>query len=312
MRGLREILVAAALVAAAAGCGRRADEKTRAGYDLVVAGKIDEAIALANSVLADDPKNVGALNVVGLALYKSGDLAGAVEPLKKALEIDPRYPEARFNLGNVYQALKRPQEAEAEFAAAVEAQDKFVLARYNLGKIYQETGRIDQALAQYRRVADLDPQFVYAHMDLGQILEDSGDFPGAVASYTRALELQPTIKELRVRLGNAHFKSGTAEGLRLAEEQYRSAVGIDSLYVDALYSLGVILASEDRPLEAAPWFRRALIVSGPNADTQVTRQIRKYFAQVGIPEEGPTDPLAPGSAGTLPAPADSAAPSAPS
>lgn len=304
----RDALLACAIALAIPGCGRRVDERTRQGYDLVVAGKIDEAIALANSILADNANHVGALNVLGLALYKSGDIQGSMVPLQKAIEIDPRFPEAHFNLGNAYNALKRTKEAEAEFAAAVEAQDKFVLARYNLGKIYEGSGRVDQALAQYRRVVDLDPQFVYAHMDLGKILEESGDFPGAIASYERALELQPTIKELRVRLGNSYFKSQEADAMRRAEEQYRTAVGIDSTYVDALYSLAVVLTSESRGDEAVPWFRRALLASGPDADTQVTRQIRQYFKQSAIPEEGSIEPLPP--AAPKPAPPDSAAPGA--
>lgn len=270
-------------------CGRRVDERTREGYNLVKEGKIDQAIASANAILADHPKHTGALNVLGLALYKSGDLPGAMVPLKKALEIDSKHPEVHFNLGNVYVAMNRPKEAETEFAAAVEAQDKFVLARYNLGKLYEESARMDQAMAQYRRVVDLDPQFVYAHMDLGRLSEESGDVEGAVASYKRATELRPTIKELRVRLGNAYFKTGTPENVKLAEVEYRTAVSIDSLYVDALYSMGVLKTSSNLADEGSAWFRRTLLASGAAADTPITRQIRKFFEQSGIPEDGSLD-----------------------
>ena len=287
MPRFREIALAAMFLALAAGCGRRADSKTKEGYDLVTAGKVDEAIALANSVLADDPQHTGALNVLGLALYKSGDLPAAIATFQKALEIEPRHPEVHFNLGNVYLAMKRLKEAEAEFSAAVEAEDKFVLARYNLGKIYEQTGRVDQALAQYRRTVDLDSQFFPGYMDIGIIMETSGDIPGSITNYKRALELQPTIKELRVRLGNSYFKAAGPENLKLAEAEYRAAVGIDSTYVDALYSMGVLLTGEGREGEGAVWFRRALVSSGKDADTEITRVIRRYFQEKGIPEEGP-------------------------
>jgi tetratricopeptide (TPR) repeat protein len=300
-RTLRDLAAGAALALALVACGRKVDEKTREGYDLVVAGKIEEATALANAVLADDPKNTGALNVLGLARYKSRDLKGAAEYFEKALEIDPRHPEVHFNLGNVYQAMKRLQEAEVQFSAAVEAQDKFVLARYNLGKIYEETGRTDQALAQYRRCVDLDPQFIFGYMDAGRILEESGDFEGAITNYKRAIELQPAVKELRVHLGNSYFQSGRPDGIEKAEGEYRAAIGIDENYVDALYSLGVLMAGAQRHEEGATWFRRALLASGPGADTDITRQIRKYFAATGIPEEGPTTYTPPDSAAAAPA-----------
>jgi tetratricopeptide (TPR) repeat protein len=297
MPGFREIALAAALLVLAAGCGHKVDSKTKEGYELVTAGKLDEAIALANSVLADNPKHTGALNVLGLALYKSGDLPAAAATFQKALEIDPKHPEVHFNLGNVYLATKRFPEAEKEYDAAIKAQDKFVLARYNLGKVYEQTGRVDQALAQYRRAVDLDPQFFPAHMDIGKILETSGDIDGAITSYKRALELQPTIKELRVRLGNTYFKKGGPENLKQAEDEYRAAAGIDSTYVDALYSMGVVVTGEGREAEGAGWFRRALQASGEGADNEITRIIRRYFKEKGIPEEGPTGELPPGSMG---------------
>jgi superkiller protein 3 len=290
--GLREIALAAAFLALAAGCGRKVDQKTLEGYDLVTAGKLDEAIALANSVLADNPQHTGALNVLGLALYKSGDMPAAIATFQKALEIDPKHPEVHFNLGNVYLAMKRLPEAEKEFDAAVAAQDKFVLARYNLGKVYEQTGRVDQALSQYRRAVDLDPQFFPGHMDIGRILEESGDVEGSIASYKRALELQPTIKELRVRLGNSYFKKGGPDNLKLAEAEYRAAAGIDSSYVDALYSMGVLLTGEGREAEGAGWFRRALRASGEQK-TEVTEIIRRYFKEKGIPEEGPMGDVPP-------------------
>jgi tetratricopeptide (TPR) repeat protein len=293
MLKLRDVVLAAAIVLLTGGCGRKVDSRTKEGYDLVVAGKLDEAVALSNAILADDPKHTGAMNVLGLALYKSGDFKTAEETFKKALEVDPKHPEVHFNLGNVYLAMKRMNEAEVEFKAAIDSQGKFVLARYNLGKIYEHSGRMDQALVEYRKVVDLDPQFWHAHIDLGKIYEASGDFESAAASYQRVLELEPSFKEVHVRLGNSYFKVGGEENIKLAEESYRSAVDMDSTYVDALYSLGVLLSGQGREEEGTEWFRRALTASGDSADTEVVRIIRRYFRERGIPEKGPPAPSAP-------------------
>jgi tetratricopeptide (TPR) repeat protein len=206
----------------------------------------------------------------------------------------------------VYHAQNRLQDAEVAFAAAVEAEDKFVLARYNLGKIYEATGRVDQALAQYRRCIDLDNQFIFGFMEIGRILEDSGDFEGAIANYKRAIEMQPAVKELRVHLGNSYFQSGRPDAIPLAEAEYRAAVGIDENYVDALYSMGVVMMAAAREPVGAVWFRRALVASGPDADNAITQQIRKYFAASGVPEDGPLtlpsdSTAAPPAPGTPPA-----------
>ncbi len=286
-RAFRAITVVLLVLVLVAGCGRKLDPRIQEGYDLVLAGKIDEAIALANTLITQDPRNAPAYNLLGLALYKSGNPEGSIEQYRRALEIDEDYAEAHFNLGNALSMLDRVQEAEVEFSAAVQAEKNFVLARYNLGKIYESTGRVDQALAQYRRCADLDDQFVFAFLDLGRLLDSAGDYEGALANYERAVELAPRRKEIRVALGNAYWKAGGEGSSERAAEQYQAAIGIDPQYVDGLYSMGVLLAAQERIEEALPWFERALEAAGDDTESGLVQKIQEYFREIG--HEMPAD-----------------------
>lgn len=278
------LLLVSALVVAllAGGCSKGLDPRVQEGYDLVVAGKVDEAIALANALLADDPNQKEARNLIGLALYKAGDAEGSVQQYQQAIEIDPDYPEAHFNLGNSYQILGRAEEAEAEFLLAVKNQKKFVLAHYNLGVIYQNSGRDDQALTSFRTCVEYDPQFYLAFIGMGDILYRTGDFENSIANLQRALELSPTQKELRVVLGNALLQSGRADGPVAAEGEFRAAVGIDPMYIDAVYNLGVALASQNRTNEAAEQFRRVLeLAEGNPAKGGLVSHVNKFFETYG-------------------------------
>ena len=267
-----------------AGCGRRTDPRIQEGYDLVVANKVDEAVALANALLADDPRNAPARNLLGLALYKAGDVEGSIVQYLQALDIDGDYAEAHFNLGNAHKMLGRIPEAQASFEAAIRAQKKFVLAHYNLGVIHDKAGRIDQAMAEYRRAVDYDPQFFFAYVALGNLLYTQADFEGAIVNLSRSLELDPTAKELRVVLGNAYMQSGRADGLPLAENEFRAAAGIDPEYLDAVYSVGVALAAQNKNDEAAEWFLRARGLAADNPDkTGLVQQIDRFFEQYGDP-----------------------------
>jgi tetratricopeptide (TPR) repeat protein len=267
------------------------DPRVQEAYDLVLASKVNEAVALANTILGEDPKNAPARNIMGIALYKTGDVEGAVEQYGRALEVDPKFAEAHFNLGNAYQRLGRVQDAEASFASAIRYQKKFVLAHYNLGHIYFSTGRKEEAIVELRRAVDEDDQFYPAYILLGQISYDAGDFPAAIESLSRALELYSRSAELHVLLGNSWLQSGHAEAFLKAEASFRSAVGIDSTSVDAIYSLGMALASQDKNDEAAQWLRRTRPLVGDRPEFKaITRQVDDFFQRTGLPVEGAVAP----------------------
>ena len=141
MRKLRNAVVILLALTVAAGCGRRIDPRAQEGYELVVQGNLDQAVAFVNSILADEPDNAQVRNVLGLALYKAGDAESSVEQYLEVLEDDPEFPEAYFNLGNSYQMLDRIPEAEQAFTNAIKRNKKFDVARLNLGLIYKKTGR---------------------------------------------------------------------------------------------------------------------------------------------------------------------------
>jgi len=269
-------------------CGRKVDPRLQEGYDLVVANRIDEAVAIANRVLTENPKSAGARNLLGLALYKSGDAEGAVEQYRRAIEQDPKYAEAYFNLGTAYERLERLQDAETAYASAVRHQEDFVLAHYNLGHIYAVTGRPDQAMVELRRAAEGDPQFPLAFILLGKLAYEAGDFEAATSNLTRALELVPTAKEMHVLLGNARLQSGAPDALAQAEGAFRAAVDVDSTYVDGLYSLGMCLAAQGRNEEAAAFLRRARpFVEGRPDQAAMMEHLDSFFARTGLPAASP-------------------------
>ena len=292
------VLLLAALLAAGTGCARRVDPKIQEGYDLVLANKIDQAVALANEILGKNPKSAPARNLLGLALYKNGDTEGAVEQYRRALEEDPKYAEAHFNLANAYerlaenetepaQAQKRMQDAEASFAAAIRYQQKFVLAHYNLANLYNATGRTDQAITELRQCVKYDPQFFPAFVLMGKLLYERRDFEGAIQNLTRFTELSPAAPQPRVLLGNAYLQSGREDALVRAEESFRAAVGIDSTYIDAVYSVAVALASQNKNEEAAQWFRRAVrLCEGRTDKAPILKQASEFFARTGLPPVG--------------------------
>ena len=134
------------------------------------------------------------------ALSFLGLLAGEVSVerhasfAQRAVGADPEDPTARYNLGEAYMALDRPEEALNEFARASEhpeCRDRYYV-HFARGIIAYNLDRAEEARDAYRRATELHPTargFLYladAHRRVGEKDE-------ARKNYRRALQLQPTL-----------------------------------------------------------------------------------------------------------------------
>lgn len=66
------------------------------GYSFLNQKKFSEGVAVLKMNIEDFPKSANAYDSYAEALFDSGDAASAVENYKRALEIDPKYPNAEF------------------------------------------------------------------------------------------------------------------------------------------------------------------------------------------------------------------------
>jgi len=74
------------------------------------------AMPLLQQVVAKDPKNADAYNLMGFATRKSGDPNGALQYYNTALGIDPKHIGAHEYIGEAYLQLDRLPEAEQHLA----------------------------------------------------------------------------------------------------------------------------------------------------------------------------------------------------
>jgi tetratricopeptide (TPR) repeat protein len=74
------------------------------------------ALPLLQQVVAKDPKNADAYNLMGYATRSSGDPNGSLQYYQQALAIDPRHIGAHEYIGEAYLMLNRPADAEQHLA----------------------------------------------------------------------------------------------------------------------------------------------------------------------------------------------------
>lgn len=124
-----------------------------------------ESVALYKKRLAQAPKDVNVLTALGKALLRSNRPKDSVDPLKKAVRLDPMLTDARLHLG---------------VAAALQ-------------------GKYEDALSSLREATARDPDNALAWINLGITLEAVDDVSGAWDAYSEAIRLQPDSAEARRR-----------------------------------------------------------------------------------------------------------------
>jgi adenylate cyclase len=93
-------------------------------------------------------------------LYHVGRPEEAVELLKKAIRLNPYYPDwYAANLGNAYALLRRFEEALGAHRDALSRNPHFFIAHLGLADIYSRLGRQEEARAEAVEVLRISPIF---------------------------------------------------------------------------------------------------------------------------------------------------------
>lgn len=133
----------------------------------------------------------------------AGRLEEAVRAYQRALP--GRNVEAHFNLGNCLYALRRRDEASAQFLAATAIAPDYAEAWNNLGIVRGELGDRVGAIAALRRALELVPHYADAHYNLAEALSAAGDLDGARRHWRAYLSFDPNSRwaeAVRRRLQN--------------------------------------------------------------------------------------------------------------
>ena len=192
-------------------------------------GNFDGANAILKRVLQVDPKNLLALNVLGLikaseanyieasnflgraarinpndaslqynlakALSDSGNDRDALIHHKKAVALAPNNPEAWLNYGLSTLNLGLYENAITHFDKTLSLKPDYAEAWSNKGNTLHELKRYDEALAHYEQAIQFNPSLAEAWSNKGSALKELKRYDEALAHYEQAIQLKPDYHE---------------------------------------------------------------------------------------------------------------------
>ena len=219
------------------------------------------------------PGSVEAQMALGVKLFRCGQPASALEPLRSAIRLAPNNGSAYFYLGVSLLAMDRDEEARNAFKrmAALTPPDSEQL--YLLLRGYS---KLSSALLE--RLHEVGP-------DSYQLLRVEGEYYDAqnrpelaLERYKLAVQKQPNVASTHYVLGSAYWARFRSED---AEAEFRTAIKLSPEHYMARYKLGMILLEQGHPSEAGTEFLAALNVQPGFADAHFG--LAKALLQQGKP-----------------------------
>ena len=221
------------------------------------------------------PGDESSLLALERVLVMQRDLAGAIEVLKKLVEVNPKRAREHYQRMAQYASeLYRDDDAIEYAARAVELSPDDALGHYKLGKMYQKRQDTERAMVELRKAIGKNDRLFPAYFDLAEMLLAAGKVDDADKLYRHVVRaardeefvMRAARSSMQINLGKGTLESLERELLPVALGNPQKSVYrrlLVELYGAMTFPL--VHAARLGQGEAAAKARQALSVIGARA-----------------------------------------------
>lgn len=208
-------------------------EQLQAGIALHREGKLEEAAAIYQEILAADESNPHAMHWLGLLAMQVGQIEPAVGLLGKAVQIEPNEPFYWHNFGAVLELGNNLEEATKAYAQALMLDVNQFNTLAALGHALIKSERYAEALEPLSRALQIKPDEPDLYHHLATAWSQTGELEKALDASAEGLRLRPDSPyslcqhaeiELQLRK-NAEAAETFATALTYRDEYPRALTG---------------------------------------------------------------------------------------
>jgi len=262
------------------GGNREAEAWWERGYQQLMTGDFEAAIASFNQALAIKPDDHEALGGRGDAQFKLGQFELAIASYNQALAIKPDYLPAWYNRGYTQAELGQFEPAIASFNQALAIKPDYHAALLYRGVAQHKLGQFEPAIASYNQALAIKPDFPEALNNRGAAQLELGQFEPAIASFNQALAIKPDYHAALNNRGRAQFELGQFEP---AIDSFDAALSIKRDYWQVWGSRGIAAGQSISPLQGR---LNPLLATSPLARENPELNRRGYEGKLASYEEG--------------------------
>lgn len=217
-------------------------------------------------------------------LHEKGDLAGAIDLYKKALQIEPDFPESEYQCGIAHLALNQYAEAETAFRKAVELRPEWTLAMTSLGSLLVQHGKLAEAERLLSKVLELEPQNAPALAAIADLRIKTKASPAVLNDLLAKITILTLKANPTVSLWTARAALETELGKRdAARASLVNALKIDPKDRNALFQMADVALTEGDVVKAKEVVKILRSVAS-NSDSLKSLNTRILLAEGGSDE----------------------------
>jgi Flp pilus assembly protein TadD len=144
--------------------------------------------------------------------------AAALEEYVEAQRYMSDLPSGPYNLGNLFTALGRPEDAERQYRRALQIDDQLFMAKANLAMLLAAGGRLEEAERLLREAHAAQPRQAGISFDLGLLLAEAGKRAEAEQALRAALAADPRMAAAAFNLAVLVAPRDLPEAVALARQ----------------------------------------------------------------------------------------------
>nr|WP_320114310.1 XrtA/PEP-CTERM system TPR-repeat protein PrsT [uncultured Desulfuromonas sp.] len=243
MNRIYKLLVCGVFLVLAACQGQTKEELVQQGVQLMQQGNPLGAVVCFRNALEQDPNYTDARYQLGLAYLKTKKLEEAEKELKKVQLQEPGRHDVLLDLAMISLALNRVPEAEKDILQFLEKNGKTSRSQHYLGLVQQVRGDLPGAEALLLESIDLDDKNAEPFLSLTRLYLSQGRIADAKQLLQLAIKSFPKNEALYWMLATVEARSGNRAE---AVNAYDQVVRLNPEAVGAYYFAGIFsLDGED-------------------------------------------------------------------
>jgi len=229
----------------------KADALTR-GNQYFAAHKVNEAILEYRRAVQLDPKFGEARAKLGDAYLESGDVANALRETVRAADLLPDRADVQIKAGNLLLASGSYEDARSRADHVLAKTPQHVEALVLRGNALASLKDLDGALSELEKAAAADPERGLIHTNIGAIEMAKGSTADAEAAFRKATELSP--ESVLARVSYANFLLAAKRG-EAAESELNKALELAPRDPMVRRAFVLLYLSTGRQADAEPHLR---------------------------------------------------------